>query len=258
RFELETPVWLRRSDFAIAVLGQGSVHMDRAGNAIAASIEAARLPSWVSFYGKRFDLERAAITLDGGRVVNPLLDLRARHETGTEGALVLSLEGRLYDPTIALVSEQHPELSMAEALQLLVTGRTDASPSAGQTDLAQQAGSLAQSLVTGLTLGFVTSTIQSQVNWFPTLIVEPGTTSAGRYGAGVNLGPRFYLQATYGTVSSAVGLSTSGGAAGGEEFRALLEYAINAALNASVTTGYPMTGPQSGNVSVGADVYWSP
>lgn len=257
RFEVETPVWLRRSDFAVAVTGRGAVHMDRAGNAVSAMIQAAGQSSWVSFYGKRFEIERAVISLDGSVTLNPQLDLRARHDTQREGPIVLSMQGRLSEPQVALIAEQSPNLDMAEVLQLLLVGRRDSGPTTGQTDLATQAGDMARSLVTGLTLGFVTSTLRAQFAWLPTLIAEPGTSDVGRYGMGFNLGPRVYLQATIGPMSSAVGLgtSTSGGVA--QEFRVLLEYAISRALNASATYG---TWPQSGlwRHSWGIDLYWSP
>lgn len=256
RFELETPVWLRRSDFAVAVNGRGSIHMDRAGNAVAATIEAARTPSWVSFYGKRFELERAVITLDGNVTLNPQLDLRARHDTGSQGGIVLSLQGRLYEPQVQLISERYPEQGMAETLDLLIRGRRDTSPTTGQTDLAAQAGDMARSIVTGLTLGFVTSTLRAQFAFLPTLIAEPGTSDVGRYGAGFNLGPRVYLQATWGAASTAVGLGTSASGGAAQEFRVLLEYAISTTLNASATYG---TLPREGwRYNWGVDVYWSP
>lgn len=252
-FTLETPMWLRRSDFVVAINGHGSVHVDRSGSAVAANFESARAPSWVSFYGKRFELERANITLDGSANINPQLDLVARHQAGgTVGAITLSLAGRLYDPRISLVAESDPDLGMAEVLSLLILGRRDNSATTGQSDLATQAGDMARSLVTGLTLGFVTSTLRAQFAFLPTLIAEPGTSDAGRYGAGFNLGPRVYLQATYGTASS--GMSGGNGA---QEFRVLLEYAMTTALSASLTYGtWPQFGTWQNNW--GFDVFWSP
>ncbi|MEZ4390871.1 MAG: translocation/assembly module TamB domain-containing protein [Polyangiales bacterium] len=255
-FTLETPMWLRRSDFVVAINGHGSVHMDRAGAAVAAAFESARVPSWVSFYGKRFDLERANITLDGSVNINPQLDLVARHDGGAIGDVVLSLEGRLYDPRISLTAASQPDAGMAEVLSMLILGRRDNAPTSGQTDLATQAGDMARSLVTGLTLGFITSTLRAQFAFLPTLIAEPGTSDAGRYGAGFNLGPRVYLQATYGTASTAVGLGTSGGS-GAQEFRVLLEYAMTSSLSSSLTYGtWPQFGTWQNNW--GFDVFWSP
>ena len=254
-FTLETPMSLRRSDFLVAINGSGHVHMDRAGTAVAANFESARTSSWVSFYGKRFDLERVSVSLDGSVNVNPQIGLVARHQTGANGAIVLSLRGRLYDPQITMTAESQPDLGMAEVISLLILGRRDSGPTTGQSDLATQAGDMARSLVTGLTLGFVTSTLRAQFAFLPTLIAEPGTTDAGRYGAGFNLGPRVYLQATWGTTSSAVGLGTR--PAGTQEFRVLLEYAITSALSGSATYG---TWQEFGNWqnNAGIDVFWSP
>lgn len=254
-FALETPMSLRRSDFLVAINGSGHIHMDRAGTAVAANFESARTSSWVSFYGKRFDLERVSVSLDGSMNVNPQIDLVARHETGATGDIVLSLRGRLYDPQISMIAETQPDLGMAEVISLLILGRRDGGPTTGQSDLATQAGDMARSLVTGLTLGFVTSTLRAQFAFLPTLIAEPGTSDAGRYGAGFNLGPRVYLQATWGTASSAVGLGTR--PAGTQEFRVLLEYAITSALSGSATYGtWQEYGSWQNNA--GVDVFWSP
>jgi hypothetical protein len=254
-FTLETPMSLRRSDFLVAINGSGNIHMDRAGTAVAANFESARTSSWVSFYGKRFDLERVSVSLDGSANVNPQIELVARHDTGANGDIVLSMRGRLYDPQITMSAASQPDLGMAEVISLLILGRRDSGPTTGQTDLATQAGDMARSLVTGLTLGFVTSTLRAQFAFLPTLIAEPGSTDAGRYGAGFNLGPRVYLQATWGTTSSAVGLGTR--PAGTQEFRVLLEYAITSALSGSATYGtWQEYGSWQNNA--GIDVFWSP
>jgi hypothetical protein len=101
-FTLETPMSLRRSDFLVAINGSGSIHMDRAGTAVAANFESARTSSWVAFYGKRFDLERVSVSLDGSANVNPEIELVARQDTGANGDIVLSMRGRLYDPQITM------------------------------------------------------------------------------------------------------------------------------------------------------------
>jgi hypothetical protein len=254
-FTLETPMSLRRSDFLVAINGSGHIHMDRAGTAVAANFESARTSSWVSFYGKRFDLDRVSVSLDGSMNVNPQIDLVARHDAGAAGDIVLALRGRLYDPQISMTAESQPDLGMAEVISLLILGRRDSGPTTGQSDLATQAGDMARSLVTGLTLGFVTSTLRAQFAFLPTLIAEPGTSDAGRYGAGFNLGPRVYLQATWGTTSSAVGLGTR--PAGTQEFRVLLEYAITSALSGSASYGtWQEYGSWQNNA--GIDVFWSP
>ena len=254
-FAFETPIWLRRNDFSLALNGQGSVHVDRAGSAVAANFESARAPSWVSFYGKRFELDRVMVTLDGSTTVNPQLDLRARHDGGASGGIVLTMGGRLYDPRVQLISEAQPDLGMAEVVSLLILGRRDTGQSSAQSDLASQAGDMARSIVTGMTLGFVTSTLRAQFAFLPTIIAEPGTTDIGRYGAGFNLGPRLYLQYTYGAASAAVGLGASAGGST-QAHSVLLEYAINRALSTSATGTWPDSGTLSNRYSV--DLFWSP
>ncbi len=248
-YQTHTPVWLRRSDFALAATARGTFVRDRAGNAISGVIELASTQSWFSIFGKRFDFERMRVSLDGNVVFNPELNIAAHYDSPTAGRIDLTVTGRFQSPTVVFRAERYPAASQAEVLAMIVVGRSQGTASTGQSDLASQAGAAVGSLLTGLTLGAFTSSLSREFNFLPTLIVEPGSgANRGRYGAGVNLSPRIYLQATYGAASAGVGQTTSALA---EEFRLLLEYAITESITGSATWGTPSN-------RWGVDLFWSP
>jgi len=248
-YRTHTPIWLRRSDFVLAATAQGVFVRDRAGNAIAGTIELASTQCWFSIFGKRFDFERLRVAFDGNVAFNPELNIAANYESPTAGRISLTVSGRYAAPNVVFRAERYPSASQAEVLAMIVVGRSQGTTSTGQSDLASQAGAAVGSLLTGLTLGAFTSSLSREFSFLPTLIVEPGSgANRGRYGAGVNLSPRIYLQATYGAASAGVGQTTAGVA---EEFRLLLEYAITESLTGSATWGTPSN-------RWGVDVFWSP
>jgi hypothetical protein len=71
----------------------------------------------------------------------------------------------------------------------------------------------------------------------------------------VSLGPRFYLQATYGTASSATGATTSTSA---QQLRLLLEIAMSTAWSTAVFGTIGTSGQQPGSNGGGVDLFWSP
>jgi hypothetical protein len=248
-YRTHTPVWLRRSDFTLAMTAQGVFVRDRAGNAVAGTLELASTQCWFSVFGKRFDFDRLRVSLDGNVNFNPELDIAAHYDSPTAGRIALTVSGRFSAPSVVFRAERYPTASQAEVLAMIVIGRSQGTTSTGQSDLASQAGAAVGSLLTGLTLGAFTSSLSREFSFLPTLIVEPGTgASRGRYGAGVNLSPRIYLQATYGAAAAAVGQTS---AAVAEELRLLLEYAITESLTGSATWGTPSN-------RWGVDVFWSP
>ena len=200
-------------------------------------------------FGKRFDFDRLRVSLDGNVNFNPELDIAAHYDSPTAGRIALTVSGRFSAPSVVFRAERYPTASQAEVLAMIVIGRSQGTTSTGQSDLASQAGAAVGSLLTGLTLGAFTSSLSREFSFLPTLIVEPGSgASRGRYGAGVNLSPRIYLQATYGAAAAAVGQTS---AAVAEELRLLLEYAITESLTGSATWGTPSN-------RWGVDVFWSP
>ena len=246
-------MWIRRSDLAVALRARGDVRRERAGWGVAGIVEQANTQSWFSVLGKRFELDRMRVVLEGGVAINPQLDIAAHHDSTTLGRLTATVGGRLRTPTMAFGSVNYPDATQAEILAMIALGRRDSQGASGDSDLGAQAGTQFASLLTALTLGTVNSGLSRTGGFLPTIILEPGQgTTSGRYGAGVSLGPRFYLQATYGAASNALGQVNSS-----QVFRVLLEMAISQAWSASAfgDVGRSEGGTQG---AAGFDVFWSP
>lgn len=243
----QTPVWVRRSDFAIALRTDLRIRRDRAGLALAGTISQGSNQSWYSLFGKQFDLDRVRVTFDGSLAMNPELDVAAHHSSPSAGRINVTVSGRLDRPTIVLTSESFPTASQAEILAMIVLGRRSPAASSSGTDFA---GQFAQAIVS-LVSSIVASGITREFSFLPTIIAEPTTTGAGaRYGAGVNLSSRLYVQATY-SAGGGSGSSASGsGSSLAQEFRLLAEYAISEAI--TFAASFSSRGAGS------ADVFWSP
>ncbi len=242
----QTPVWARRSDFAIAIRTDLRIRRDRAGLALAGIISQASNQSWYSIFGKQFDLDRVRITFDGNLAMNPELDIAAHHDSPSAGRISVAVSGRLQRPTIVLTSASFPTASQAEILAMIALGRRSPAASSSGTDFAAQFAQAVVSLVSGI----VASGISREFAFLPTIIAEPTTTGmGGRYGAGVNLSPRLYLQATY-SAAGGSGSQSSGASSLSAEFRLLLEYAISEAITFAASG--------SSRVAGTAEMYWSP
>lgn len=242
----QTPVWARRSDFAIAIRTDLRIYRDRAGLALSGTISQASNQSWYSIFGKQFDLDRVRITFDGNLTMNPELDIAAHHNSPSAGRITVAVTGRLQRPSIVLASESVPTASQADILAMIALGRRSQTSSSSGTDFA---GQFAQAIVS-LVSGMVASGISREFAFLPTIIAEPTTTGDGaRYGAGINVSPRLYLQATYSAAGSSSS-QTSGASNLATEFRLLLEYAVNEAIT------FAASGSSRGAGAV--DVYWSP
>lgn len=254
RFASETPIWIRRSDLAVALRAHGDIHRERGGWGVAGVIEQANAQSWFSVLGKRFELDRTRVVFDGGVAINPQLDVAAHHDSTTLGRLTAIVGGRLRGPSMAFGAVNFPDATQAEILAMIALGRRDSQGASGDSDLGQQAGTQFASLITAMTLGTVNSGLSRSGGFLPTIILEPGQgATSGRYGAGLSLGPRVYLQATYGAASNALGQANSTT----QMFRVLLELAISQAWSASA---FGDVGRAEGATqgSTGFDVFWSP
>jgi hypothetical protein len=251
RYALETPVLVHTAGaFAVAVNSRGTVRVDASGMSVAGILEVANRQSWYVFAGKRFLIDRLAITLDGGNTLNPVLDIAMHHDSPALGVLRLGLAGRLRQPELTLSGDQHPNASQAELLAMIVTGRSDYVSSSGSGDLASTLTRSTGNLITSLALGVLTTTISRQVSFLPTLIVEPGDDRPSTYGAGLRVSPRLYLQLTSGAVPGASGAA----AAVASEYRVLVEYALGRALSVA---GQVASGTTSGS-RWGVDLNWLP
>jgi hypothetical protein len=242
----ETPVWARRSDFAIAVRTDLRIRRDRTGLAVAGTVSQASNQSWYSIFGKQFDLDRVRVTFDGNLGMNPELDIAAHHDSPSAGRITVAVSGRLQRPAIVLTSDSFPTASQAEILAMIALGRRSPAASSSGTDFA---GQFAQAIVS-LVSGIVASGISREFAFLPTIIAEPTTSGGGRYGAGVNLSPRLYLQATYSAAGSSSTAQSAGTGSLSAEFRLLLEYALNEAIT------FAASGSSRG--AAAADVFWSP
>lgn len=76
---------------------------------------------WLDFSGRRFDLTRGSVAFDRLATNNPLLDIRAEHETsdGVTAAIVIS--GRALDPKVELTSI--PALPSEDVMALILFGK---------------------------------------------------------------------------------------------------------------------------------------
>ncbi|MFO0645295.1 MAG: translocation/assembly module TamB domain-containing protein [Polyangiales bacterium] len=253
-YDTEAPIWVRRSDLAVALRAHGEVRRERAGWGVAGVIEQSSNQCWFSVLGKRFDLDRTRVVFDGGVAINPQLDVAAHHDSTTLGRLTATVGGRLRAPSMVFGAANFPDATQAEILAMIALGRHESQGASGENDLGQQAGTQFASLITAMTMGTVNSGLSRTGAFLPTIILEPGQgASSGRYGAGVSLGPRFYLQATYGAASNALGQANTST----QVFRVLLEMAVSQAWSASVfgDVGRTEGGTQG---SAGFDVFWSP
>ncbi len=245
-FSIPNPLHIERSDLGVAIRGSGVVSRERGGWGVAGLIERAGTRGWFAVFGKRFEIDRLRVGLDGSVSVNPTLDISATHNTVAGDRLTATVGGNLSAPTLGFASANHPGASEVEVLAMLALGRSGAQSASGSDDLGEQAGAAFASLLGAMTFG----SISRGMSIVPTLILEPGQGNAGRYGAGVALGPRFYLQATYGASSSAAqGTSTSSSGV----FRVMLEVALSHAWSAAVAATANAEA-QGG----GVDVFWSP
>jgi autotransporter translocation and assembly factor TamB len=216
---------------------------------VAGTIESASNQGWFSVLGKRFELDRLRVVLDGAVSINPQLDIAAHHNAAAGDRLTATVGGRLRAPRMEFASATDPGLSQAEVLAMIALGRRDAQSANASGDLGQQMGAAFGSLIGAMTFG----TLSRGLRFVPTLVLEPGQGNAGRYGAGVSLGPRFYVQLTYGA-ASALGQSSGAGTTT-QVFRGLVEFAISQAWSTSAAVA---SGVGGDGASAGIDVFWSP
>ena len=175
------------------------------------------------------ELDRLRVVLDGSVAIDPQLDIAAHHNDVTGDRLARHRRRPPARAADGVRLGQQPGLSQAEVLAMIALGRRDSQGATASGDLGQQMGAAFASLVGAMTFG----TISRGLRFVPTLVLEPGQGSSGRYGAGVSLGPRFYVQLTYGAASSASGQSGSGPAT--QVFRGLVGSAISQAWSASAS-----------------------
>jgi hypothetical protein len=132
----------------------------------------------LTLLGRGFDLQRGSLNFEGGREIDPAINLDAVHKLGDGHTVTASVRGTLSAPTLNFSSSVPGVKTNAEALQLLVSGR-DAT--AGETAQAQVGAALA-----GLTAGmFGKITGGKYGKYIPVLSLEAGASAGTRMRAGV-------------------------------------------------------------------------
>lgn len=76
---------------------------------------------WLDFSGRRFDLTRGAIRFDLLAVNNPVLDIRAEHDTGDGVTAAIVISGRAQEPQVSL--ESTPSMPQEDVMALILFGK---------------------------------------------------------------------------------------------------------------------------------------
>ncbi len=76
---------------------------------------------WLDFSGRRFDLTRGAVRFDLLSVNNPVLDIRAEHDTGEGVTAAIVISGRAQEPSVTL--ESTPSLPSEDVMSLILFGK---------------------------------------------------------------------------------------------------------------------------------------
>jgi autotransporter translocation and assembly factor TamB len=133
-------VWLQGPGTAIEL--RGTLRTTKDYNApfiVSGTIETVR--GFVSYYGKKFVLEKGQVTFTGSPELNPLLDVTATKKV-SDYAVAINVTERAEKPKITLSST--PELPQADILSLIVIGKTtDRLTSSERTSLSSHAQQIA-------------------------------------------------------------------------------------------------------------------
>ncbi|HWO40785.1 MAG TPA: translocation/assembly module TamB domain-containing protein [Candidatus Eisenbacteria bacterium] len=144
--------WVYLDDGAVDLMGQLQIVKDpEAEVSLAGTLESVR--GWYTFQGKRFQLEKARLQFTGGEMIDPSLDVVARHKL-PDYQIDLVLGGTARKPTLTLRSE--PAMEQADILSTLLFGKP-----VGRLSEGQQVSLQAQALRTSA--NFVASGLRQSV-----------------------------------------------------------------------------------------------
>ena len=147
RVRLPRNVWVVGPETAVEV--QGSLRVDKNLNepfVIGGSVQAVR--GFVTFKGRKFDLERGQVTFTGADEINPILDVVGRHDV-SDYAITLHVEGESRRPRLTFHST--PDLPDEDILSLLAFGKTiDRLSGSEQTALSAQGAAIAGNILSGI------------------------------------------------------------------------------------------------------------
>ena len=147
RVRLPRNVWLVGPETAVEI--QGSLLVDKKVNepfVIGGSAQAVR--GFVTYKGRKFEIERGRITFTGADGINPLLDVVGRHDV-SDYAITLHVEGDSRRPQLTFSST--PDLPEEDILSLLAFGKTiDRLSGSEQTALSAQGAAIAGNILSGI------------------------------------------------------------------------------------------------------------
>jgi translocation and assembly module TamB len=202
------PFWIRRDDFSIQLTADLRIDSDDRGARITGLVQVKR--GFINLVGRSFDFEDGEIVFDGGRRVDPTLDLSAIHTLESRETVTVNISGRLSNPTINFTTTVPGAETEAEIIALLVSGRGGS---------AMQAKDQAVSVLGGMAASFISSmTRRTAGAYIPRLSIE-STSNSTRVRAGISadaLIPEFLdeiVESAYveGFVGQREGTTTAGG-----------------------------------------------
>ena len=147
RLRLPRNVWVVGPETAVEV--QGSLLVDKNFNkpfVIGGSAQAVR--GFVTYRGRKFEIERGRITFTGADKINPILDVVGRHDV-SDYAITLHVEGESRRPRLTFSST--PDLPDEDILSLLAFGKTiDRLSGSEQSALSAQGAAIAGNILSGI------------------------------------------------------------------------------------------------------------
>ena len=147
RLRLPRNVWVVGPETAVEV--QGSLLVDKNFNepfVIGGSAQAVR--GFVTYKGRKFEIERGRITFTGADRINPIFDVVGRHDV-SDYAITLHVEGESRRPRLTFSST--PDLPDEDILSLLAFGKTiDRLSGSEQTALSAQGAAIAGNILSGI------------------------------------------------------------------------------------------------------------
>ncbi len=179
-------VWVQGSGTAVELQGKLLVHKPlQKGFIVGGDIDTVR--GFVSFFGKKFDLQRGKVTFTGTETLDPFLDITATHKV-TDYLVTIQVEGKSSQPQLMLSST--PGLTEQDILAVLAFGKTtDRLTNSEQTSLSSRAEKVAGDVAAGLLEQSI-----GQALGFDSIEIDTGEESgAGRVSVGRYITQDIYL-----------------------------------------------------------------
>lgn len=180
--------WARGQGAEVELRGEIEATKERGGGlGLSGTVQTVR--GTYEIYGRRFRIERGAVTLDGALDPDPLLDVRAVHRVrGVE--IYAIIEGRLSEPLLRF--ESVPDLDETDIASYLLLGRP-MSGTAGEEQVVLDA--VAAQIATGVALKEFERLLGGDlpVDLIDVRVDGSGSESEIRAGVGKYVGDRLFL-----------------------------------------------------------------